>query len=374
VTATDAARELLARHPIVDGHNDLPFELREIVNYDLAAYDIGRRQDKTHTDLVRLAEGGVGAQFWSVFVPAGWAGELAVTATLEQIDVVHQIVARYPESTCLATTADDVRQAWREGKIASLMGAEGGHQINNSLGPLRMLFALGVRYLSLTHNVNVPWADSATDAEVLGGLNDFGREVVAEMNRLGMLVDLSHVSANTMRDALAVTQSPVIFSHSSALAVCDHVRNVPDDVLAELPVNGGVCMVTFVPYFVSEDCRAYDEEVTVEMVHRSENVRDWHTRLRAIARYAETHPRPQATTAQVADHIDHVREVAGVDHVGIGGDYDGCDVLPDGLADVTGYPNLIAELLDRNWSESEIAALTGENVLRVLADAQHNVS
>jgi membrane dipeptidase len=227
-----------------------------------------------------------------------------------------------------------------------------------------------VRYLTLTHNDNVPWADSATDAEVLGGLNDFGREVVAELNRLGMLVDLSHVSANTMRDALAVTESPVIFSHSSARALCDHVRNVPDDVLRRLPANGGVCMVTFVPYFISEDCRAYDELVTVEMVHRGENVRDWPTRVRAIARYAEDHPRAVATVAQVADHIEHVRDVAGVEHVGIGGDYDGCDALPVGLEDVSRYPALIAELIDRQWSSKELAALTGENALRVLADAE----
>jgi membrane dipeptidase len=370
VSSLDAARQLLGEHPILDGHNDLPFELREMVNYDLSAYDLSKRQTRTHTDLVRLAEGGVGAQFWSVFVPAEWAGERAVTATLEQIDVVHQMVGRYADRLQLATTADEVRAAWRVGKIASLMGAEGGHQINESLGTLRMLYRLGVRYLTLTHNDNVPWADSATDAEVLGGLNDFGREVVAELNRLGMLVDLSHVSANTMRDALAVTESPVIFSHSSARALCDHVRNVPDDVLRRLPANGGVCMVTFVPYFISEDCRAYDELVTVEMVHRGENVRDWPTRVRAIARYAEDHPRAVATVAQVADHIEHVRDVAGVEHVGIGGDYDGCDALPVGLEDVSRYPALIAELIDRQWSSKELAALTGENALRVLADAE----
>jgi membrane dipeptidase len=370
VSSLDAARQLLGEHPILDGHNDLPFELREMVNYDLSAYDLSKRQTRTHTDLVRLAEGGVGAQFWSVFVPAEWAGERAVTATLEQIDVVHQMVGRYADRLQLATTADEVRAAWRAGKIASLMGAEGGHQINESLGTLRMLYRLGVRYLTLTHNDNVPWADSATDAEVLGGLNDFGREVVAELNRLGMLVDLSHVSANTMRDALAVTESPVIFSHSSARALCDHVRNVPDDVLRRLPANGGVCMVTFVPYFISEDCRAYDELVTVEMVHRGENVRDWPTRVRAIARYAEDHPRAVATVAQVADHIEHVRDVAGVEHVGIGGDYDGCDALPVGLEDVSRYPALIAELIDRQWSSKELAALTGENALRVLADAE----
>lgn len=365
----EAARAFLAKHPIVDGHNDLPFELRELVNYDLSAYDVGQRQDRTHTDLVRLAEGGVGAQFWSVFVPADWAGERAVTATLEQIDVVHQMAARYPDRMALATTEAEVRQAWRDGKLASLMGAEGGHSIDCSLPVLRTLHALGVRYLTLTHNNNVPWADSATDEPVLGGLNDFGRTVVAELNRLGMLVDLSHVSPDTMRDALAVSESPVVFSHSSARSVCDSPRNVPDDVLAALAGNGGVCMVTFVPSFVSEDCREFVEQVKADMLERDEDPRDWSLQLAATARYAANHCRPKATVQQVADHVEHVRAVAGLEHVGIGGDYDGCDELPVGLEDVTGYPALIAELIDRGWSESELAALTGENVLRVMADA-----
>jgi membrane dipeptidase len=251
------------------------------------------------------------------------------------------------------------------------MGAEGGHSIDCSLAVLRAMSALGVKYLTLTHNENVPWADSATDEPVLGGLSDFGREVVAELNRLGMLVDLSHVSADTMRDALAVSSAPVIFSHSSARAVCDHVRNVPDDVLTTLAGNGGVCMVTFVPYFVSEDCRAYEAEVTAQMLERGENIQDWQARMAAIARYAaEGHARPTATVAQVADHVEHVREVAGVAHVGLGGDFDGCDQLPVGLEDVSGYPALIAELQQRGWSDSELAALTGENLLRVLADTR----
>ncbi len=365
-----AARELLARHPIIDGHNDLPFALRDLVNYDLDAYDIGQRQDRSHTDLVRLAEGGVGAQFWSVFVPSGWAGERAVTATFEQIDVVLRMAERYPDRMVLARTADDIRQAWRTGRLASLMGAEGGHSIDSSLPVLRAMASLGVKYLTLTHNDNVPWADSATDEPVLGGLNDFGREVVRELNRLGVLVDLSHVSPDTMRDALAVSSVPVIFSHSSARTICDHVRNVPDDVLATLAGNGGVCMVTFVPYFVSEQCRAFEVEVKAAMGERGDDGEDWDAWLAAIARYeAAGNPRPVATVAQVADHIEHVREVAGLDHVGIGGDYDGCDQLPQGLEDVSGYPALIAELMDRGWSEAELAALTGENLLRVLADA-----
>lgn len=364
------ARALLSDHPIIDGHNDLPFELREMFDYDLSAYDLGVRQSRTHTDLVRLAEGGVGAQFWSVYVPASWAGERAVTATFEQIDVVRRLVERYPDRMALAGTADEVRQAWREGKLASLMGAEGGHSIDCSLPVLRAMFTLGVRYLTLTHNDNVPWADSATDLPVLGGLNDFGREVVAEMNRLGMLVDLSHVSTDTMRDALAVSQSPVIFSHSSARAVCDSPRNVPDDVLLTLAGNGGVCMVTFVPYFVSEDCRDFTEQVRLDMTERGERPSDWHQFMAAIARYSQQNPRPKATVAQVADHVEHVRAVAGIEHVGLGGDYDGCDELPIGLEDVSGYPALIAELVDRGWSSAELAALTGENLLRVLADAE----
>ncbi|UQX89149.1 dipeptidase [Jatrophihabitans telluris] len=364
------ARALLGRYPIVDGHNDLPFELREISFYDLTAYDIGQRQSRTHTDLVRLREGGVGAQFWSVFVPAGFSGTHAVRATLEQIDVVRRIVARYPDRTALATTAAEVRSAWRAGKLASLMGAEGGHQIDESLGVLRALFDLGVRYLTLTHNQNVPWADSATDVEVLGGLNDFGRSVVAELNRLGMLVDLSHVSPGTMRHALDCAAAPVLFSHSSARAICDHPRNVPDEILARLPVNGGVCMVTFVPYFISEDCRQFDAAVTEDMIRVGEDVQDWYARMGAMRRFSATTTRPVATVAQVADHIEHVREIAGVAHVGIGGDYDGCDVLPEGLEDVSCYPRLIAELIDRGWSDEEIRLLSGENALRVLSEAR----
>jgi membrane dipeptidase len=369
VTSLDRARSILGRHPILDGHNDLAFEVRELAAYDLDAFDLSQRQTRTHTDLPRLAEGGVGAQFWSVYVPAGWSGERAITATLEQIDFVHRMAARHADRMSLVRTADEVRSAWSSGRFASLMGAEGGHQIDESLGVLRMLHALGVGYLTLTHNDNVPWADSATDVPVLGGLNDFGRSVVAELNALGMLVDLSHVSAATMRDALAVTESPVIFSHSSARAICDHPRNVADEELRALAVNGGVCMVTFVPYFVSEDCRAFDAAVGEDMLARGENVRDWSSRMRAIARYAQTHTRPVASIAQVADHIEHVREVAGLQHVGLGGDYDGCDRMPDGLEDVSGYPRLIAELLDRSWSEAECAALTADNALRVLSDA-----
>jgi membrane dipeptidase len=369
VTALVQARALLAEHPLIDGHNDLAWTMRKRVGYDLDALDLTSRQTLTHTDLVRLTEGGVGGQFWSVYVPANLAGEQAVAATLEQIDFVHRLVARYPQRLRLAGTADDVEAARRAGVVASLMGAEGGHSIDSSMGVLRMLHALGVRYLTLTHNDNVPWADSATDRPVLGGLSDFGRDIVREMNRIGMLVDLSHVSPDTMRDALATSSRPVIFSHSSARALCDHVRNVPDDVLTTLAANGGVCMVTFVAQFLSEDCRAWDERVLTAMAQRGEDSRDWAAHMAASARHAAVDPPPVATVGQVADHIEHVREVAGVDHVGIGGDFDGCEQLPAGLRDVSCYPVLIAELIDRGWSRRDLAALVRGNLVRVLADA-----
>jgi membrane dipeptidase len=345
---TERIEALLEGHGIVDGHNDLLWVAREQVGYDfdrLELTDSGAcRTIGAHTDLPRLRAGGVGAQFWSVFVPATYTGEEAVTATLEQIDGCHTMIRRYADQLALATTVEGVDRAWQQGRIASLMGAEGGHQINGSLGTLRMLHRLGVRYLTLTHNDNVPWADSATDEPVHGGLSDFGREVVAEMNRIGMLVDLSHVSADVMRQALDVSTVPVIFSHSSARALTDHPRNVPDDVLARLAGNGGVCMVTFVPMFVNQAAR------------------DW-------AAAGEEGEHPRVTLDDVVAHVEHVREVAGVDHVGLGGDYDGTDWLPEGLEDVTGYPRLLAALADRGWSDDELAGLAWRNVLRAMGDA-----
>jgi len=367
--SADRARDLLARHPVLDGHNDLPWAMREHFGYDLDAYPLDAEQSVTQTDLVRLARGGVGAQFWSVFVPAA-LGSRSVGVTLEQIDFVLRMVAHYPDRLQLALTADDVEDALRTGRVASLMGAEGGHSIDSSLAVLRTLHALGVRYMTLTHNDNVPWADAATDEPAAGGLTDLGREVVAEMNRLGMLVDLSHVAETTMRDALAVATAPVIFSHSSAAALVPHVRNVPDDVLSQLATNGGMCMVTFVPQFVSNDCHAWDSAVLADMDARGEDRRDWGRHMAAAAERAKTDPPPVATVAQVADHVEHVREVAGLAHVGLGGDFDGCDPMPEGLRDVSGYPALIAELLDRGWSETEIGALTCRNAIRVLRDAE----
>ncbi|HEV2780861.1 MAG TPA: dipeptidase [Actinophytocola sp.] len=323
--------------PVIDGHNDLPWALRKRFGPDpatvVARIDLTRPQPELHTDLGRLRDGGVGAQFWSVYVPCDFTGHAAVTAVLEQIELVHALVARYPDRLRLARTAGEVEAAIAEGKVASLLGAEGGHCLAESLGVLRALHRLGVRYLTLTHNRNTPWADSATDEPAAGGLTDFGRQVVAEMNRLGMLVDLSHVAPSTMRDALDATTAPVIFSHSSCRAVHDHPRNVPDDVLARLPGNGGVCMVTFVPAFVSPDA-------------------------------------PRATVEHVVAHVEHAREVAGIDHIGLGGDYDGVSAVPVGLEHVGRYPVLFEALLDRGWSAEDCAKLAGRNVLRVLRAAE----
>jgi membrane dipeptidase len=366
------ARELLAEHPVVDGHNDLPWALREHVRYDLNRMDIAADQrGRLHTDIPRLRAGGVGAQFWSVYVRSDMAGDDAVSATLEQVDGVRQLLERYPADLAAALTADDMEKARGEGRIASLMGAEGGHSINNSLATLRALYALGVRYMTLTHNDNVAWADSATDAPGVGGLSDFGHEVVREMNRTGMLVDLSHVAASTMRDALATSAAPVVFSHSSSRAICDHVRNIPDDVLALLPANGGVAMVTFVPKFILPQAVAWtqaaDENMQTHGFHPLDTTPD---AMRIHAAFEEAQPRPVATVATVADHLDHMREVAGVDHIGIGGDFDGTAFTPAGLDDVAGYPNLIAELLRRGWSASDLAKLTWQNAVRTLRAAE----
>ncbi len=368
-TADETVADVLKAHPVIDGHNDLLWTMRELNGYDFAAYDVGERQTKTHTDLPRLREGGVGAQFWSVFVPCQ-EGERSVTSTLEQVDAAYRMIERYADQLALATTADEVEAAWRAGRIACLMGAEGGHQIGESPAVLRMYHRLGIRYLTLTHNDNVSWADSATDEPVLGGLSDFGREVVREMNRIGMLVDLSHVSHDVMRDALDTTSAPVIFSHSSAYAVCDHPRNVPDDVLARLPENGGTCLVTFVPPFVNQEtCEWYR---AMQEYARSEGVdpKDLSELSDVRKRFEGGHPRPGSTLADVVAHLEHIREVAGIDHIGLGGDYDGVDWLPEGLEDVTGYPRLLAALLDRGWSTEDLAKVTCRNVLRTMRGAE----
>ncbi|GAY08276.1 dipeptidase [Pseudonocardia sp. N23] len=376
--------------PVVDGHNDLPAALRSAAGYAVEGLD-GHRPE-LHTDLPRLRAGGVGAQFWSVWVPSGLPEPEAVVATLEQIDAVYRMVARYPRDLALTCTADAVRAATRTGRIASLLGVEGGHSIASSLAVLRTFARLGVRYMTLTHNDNTPWADSATDEPRVGGLDDTGRAVVAEMTRLGVLVDLSHVSAATMHAVLDVADAPVLFSHSSARALCDHPRNVADDVLARIPGNGGVVQVTFVPYFVSAEMADWSRAADAERTRLGDEAVSWRwpraprpgeAAADVAAEFAQAgrepvgftdwlaaHPRPTVTVAQVADHVDHVREVAGVAHVGIGGDYDGVDVQPTGLEDVSGYPRLLAELARRGWSRTDLEALTGRNVLRVLHDAE----
>jgi membrane dipeptidase len=364
------ARALLGRHPLVDGHNDLAWELREAGRQDLGVTGLAAPVGFTHTDLPRLAEGRVGAQFWSVYVPVSLAGEAAVATTLEQIDFVRRLAGSYPAALELALTAADVERIFAAGRVASLLGAEGGHSIACSMGVLRALYRLGVRYLTLTHNANVPWADSATDQPAAGGLTAFGRAVVAEMQRLGMLVDLSHTAPGTMRDAFDAAEAPVIYSHSSARALCDHPRNVSDEMLARLPGNNGVCMVTFVPAFVSQQRRDWERGFAAELERRGLDSEDRAARAAARQEYARGNPAPRATLAQVADHIEHVREVAGVAHVGIGGDFDGTDDVPDGLADVSRYPQLIAELLARGWSEQDCARLVGGNVLRVMREAE----
>jgi membrane dipeptidase len=369
------ARKLLDRFPVFDGHNDLAWELRKAAAVraaepDPAEIDISQPVEFLQTDLPRLASGGVGGQFWSVYVPAKLQGEAAVVATLEQIDLVRRFVARHPDALELAGTAADAQRVMSSGRVASLLGAEGGHSIACSLGTLRSLYELGVRYLTLTHSKNVPWADSATDEPAAGGLTAFGREVVREMQRLGMLVDLSHVAPATMTDALAAAEAPVIFSHSSALAICDHPRNVPDEMLARLPANGGLCMITFVPAFVAQRCRDWELGLAAEMERRGLDYWDMSARRTIFGEWAASHPRPRATIADVVAHAEHVREIAGIDHVGVGGDYDGTDELPEGLQDVSCYPALIAALLERGWSEADCGKLTSRNVLRVLRTAE----
>jgi membrane dipeptidase len=380
VTADGAAltlsltRAMLSRFPLIDGHNDLPWVIREKFALDPVKAGLTGRVEGTHTDIPRLVEGGVGGQFWSVYVPSSLAGDAAVTAVFEQVDVVHRMIAAYPDRFRLALTADDVDAAFKAGKIASLLGAEGGHSINNSLGVLRSLHALGVRYMTLTHNDNVGWADSATDEPDCGGLSDFGREVVAEMQRLGMLVDLSHVAVSTMNDALDAARAPVIFSHSSARALTDHPRNVPDDVLARLAVNGGVCMVAFVPFFVSQECTDWFNGLKAFAAGRGLDPDNLAEVFGLLPDWEEDHPMPPATISQVADHIDHVREAAGVAHVGIGADFDGSPSMPLGLHDVSRYPALFHELQRRRWSEADLKALAGGNILRTLRVAESHAS
>lgn len=368
-------RQILKSVPLIDGHNDVPWQYRKHSN-DFSALDLAH--DTTgltptmHTDIPRLRTGGVGGQFWSVYVPTKPSGAEAVQATIEQIDVVHRMCARYPETFELALTADDVERIHRKGKIASLIGMEGGHSINNSLGTLRMMYRLGARYMTLTHVKNTDWADAAGDEAKHHGLTPFGEDVVREMNRLGMLVDLSHVTDDTMRAALRIAKAPVIFSHSSARAICDHVRNVPDDVLRMTKTNGGVVMVCFLPGYVSEVDRKDAELAKAERDRLMElHGEDMQKVTAGMAEWRKTHPDPNATTlSDVADHIDHIRKVIGVDHLGIGSDFDGFSGAVKGLEDVSKYPELLAELLRRGYSKDDIKKIAGLNVLRVLRGAE----
>jgi membrane dipeptidase len=373
--ARDAERRVervLRQTPLIDGHNDLPWEIRDRYDswrkpLDLDA-DTSRLEARLQTDLPRMKQGGVGAQFWSIWIPNEMKGDEAIRVTLEQIDIVHRMVARYPARLEMASTAADVRRIEKAGRIASLIGIEGGHQIGNSPAALRQFYALGARYMTLTHSKNNDWADSATDDPRHDGLTRFGRAIVREMNRLGMILDLSHVSPKTMRDALAETKAPVIFSHSGARALMDHPRNVPDEVLKLLPANGGVVMVNFYPGFISEAYRRRAaerdaEEARVKNLYSGQPER----RKAALDAWDAAHPEVDATLAQVADHVEHVRRVAGVDHVGIGSDFDGIDgTAPKGLEGVETYPALLAELARRGWSDADLAKLAGGNVLRVM--------
>ncbi len=363
--------EVLASTPLIDGHNDVPWQYRTRVGNHLERLDFRdtRALDPPmHTDLARLRASHLGGQFWSVYVPTDLAGPGAARAVLEQIDLVHRLTSRYPDALEMAYTADDVVRIHRAGKVASLIGMEGGHAIENSLAVLRQLYAAGARYMTLTHSSNCDWADSATDEAEHGGLTRFGSEVVREMNRMGMLVDLSHVSPATMHDALDVAVSPVIFSHSSARAVTDHPRNVPDDVLARLPKNGGVVMATFVPDFVDDAVRREaktrsDERERLRGLYGADDARvEAELRRFDESRSVAVH----ASLVDVADHIDHIRRVAGIDHVGIGSDFDGITAVPRGLEDVSRLPYLLAELLDRGWSRDDLAKLCGGNVLRTM--------
>ncbi|WP_415648189.1 dipeptidase [Stackebrandtia soli] len=372
---------LLDHSPIIDGHNDLLIRLRGMVRYDFDTIDIAKDQTDRglHTDLPRLRAGGIGGQFWSVFVPVNLTGETAVTATLEQIDAAHEMIDRY-DAFALATSADDVEAVFASGRIASLIGIEGGHSIGDSLGTLRMMYRLGARYMTLTHVTNTGWADSATDpdGEAVGGLSNFGRSVVTEMNRLGMLVDLSHVAPSTMRAALDVSRAPAFFSHSNALALCSHPRNVPDDVLRRVGETNGVVMATFVPGFLTEECHDWMNRLEemegaspAEWSASGADGEDAYRRQRERrAKWLADNPCPPVSSSNVADHVEYIRDIAGVECVGFGGDMDGIATTPKDLTDVAAYPRVLEELVRRGWSDDDLAKLTCRNVIRVMRDTE----
>ena len=376
---------VLAKAPLIDGHNDLPWELRDRSKGHLATIDLRSNTAKLPvpeggapmmTDIPRLRAGRVGGQFWSVWVPTDLKGSDAVQATLEQIDLVKRMVATYPADFQMAYTAADIRRIHHAGKIASLIGIEGGHSINDSLATLRTMYDLGARYMTLTHTRNSAWADAATDTPAHHGLTPFGVEVVREMNRLGMLIDLSHVSPEAMQAVLAVTAAPVIFSHSSARAINSHPRNVPDDVLQLVAKNGGVVMVNFYPSYVSEAANQWEADYVAEKARYDSPpyaglyIGQPDKAKAALEAWEKAHPKPVVTLADVADHIEHIRKVAGIDHVGIGSDFDGIPAGPQGLEGVDKYPALLAEMMRRGWSDADVAKLAGLNVLRTMETAE----
>jgi membrane dipeptidase len=367
---------ILKKTPLIDGHNDLPEQLRENYKLSIEGLASGTDQRQPHplmTDMARLHAGHLGGQFWSVYIPSEVTGDAAIRETLEQIDIVERLVKAYPDDLALARTADEIVRIHKSGKVASLIGVEGGHQIGGSMAALRQYYDLGARYMTLTHFKDNEFADSATDDPKYGGLNEFGRAVVHEMNRLGMLVDLSHVSPDTMRDALEVTKAPIIFSHSDARALSDHPRNVPDDVLTMLPANGGVVMVNFYTGHLSEPYRLWSAEHSAEQARLdSLYVGQPDIREAKMKEWEGAHPAPKAEIGLIADHIEHIVKVAGHDHVGLGGDLDGIgyDEAPPGMNSVSGYPLLFAELIRRGWSDKDLGKLAGGNLLRVLRKAE----
>jgi len=366
------AKRILTQTPLIDGHNDLPWRIREdtIARGNVDAYDL-RTHRPGQTDLDRLRKGMIGAQFWSVYTPGEYRDSGYARVQLEQIDIARRVIEKYPDRLALALSPNDIRREFKQGKLASLLGLEGGHAIENSLGALRAYYDLGVRYMTLTHNVTLDWADAALDSAKHKGLTPFGDSVVREMNRLGMLVDLSHVSPATMSAALNVSQAPVIFSHSGARALVDVARNVPDSILRRVTKNGGIVMVPFVPGFVSPAVLLYDQSTRPVMQDLQQKYgNDTAAITRAVNDWRKAHPDPRATLSQVADQIEYVRKVAGVDHVGIGGDFDGITDVVQGLEDVSTYPALFAELARRGWSDADLRKLAGENFLRVFAEAE----
>jgi membrane dipeptidase len=373
-TPEQVAQQVLAKNPVIDGHNDAPEQIAERFNSDFSQFDFrntvptkGTNPNPMHTDIARLRQGRVGGQFWSVWIDPELPEFEAVQRVIEQIDIVHRLVDEYPEDLQLALNAADVEVAQKNGRIASLIGMEGGHSIGNSLAVLRQTYALGARYMTLTHWRTLDWADSATDAPESDGLSEFGVSVVQEMNRLGMMVDVSHVSEATMNDALDATRAPVIFSHSSADGVTRHPRNVPDAILQRLPANGGVVMVTFVPSYVSATNRDWDAAQKAEEARSAALYPgDAAARSAALANWHDAHPMPPVTAKDISDHIDHIRAVAGIDHIGLGGDYDGITFTPDDLGDVSTYPVLFAELARRGYSAADLVKIARSNILRVM--------